>query len=208
LVVVAVEERDVSIPTPYIEAARRASVAGAMVGCFPQDFRPASDLARRLAALASPAGDPSRNEEVVVWNGLLVAPNSGRWYPIVDGIPGVLPDSLRDWSRDQDILRRNPGLPAEIREALAKAVTIADRNVKPGDNHKSSEITLLDKVDDVGSFLEPGLYSPFNPGDFFHSSAMIRGFSVYIPFLHLDQGSYVLDSGSGYSWTPGRRNGS
>ena len=202
LVAVAVEERDVAIPAPYVDQATRASMPGSVVGCLPDGFQPSGDLARSIAALASGRAPPVRNEHVVVWNALLVAPSSGRWYPVIEGIPEILPDSLRNWEKDQTFFQKaSTGLPAEITAPLAASVTATDRTAKPGDNFKSSEINLLQKVDNRADFLGPGLYSPFNPYTFGHSSDLIRGFSVCIPFLGLGQGGYVLDSGSGYSWT-------
>jgi ubiquinone/menaquinone biosynthesis C-methylase UbiE/uncharacterized protein YbaR (Trm112 family) len=202
LVVVAGKERDIFIPAPYIDVAQRVSCPGSVVGCLPSNFVPGNNFSKQLSALSSPPGDSARNEQVVVWDGLLVAPNSCRWYPIIEGIPEILPDSLRNWERDQYFLETLcANLPLEIYRVLKNSITIADRIPKSGDNYKTSEITLLDKVESVDSFVGPGLYSPFNPYAFFHSSELIRGFSICIPFLGLSQGSYVLDSGSGYSWT-------
>jgi uncharacterized protein YbaR (Trm112 family) len=43
-------------------------------------------------------------EEVV--EGLLVCPNCGRWYPIIDEIPHMLPDELRDGEDDIPFIRK------------------------------------------------------------------------------------------------------
>jgi SAM-dependent methyltransferase/uncharacterized protein YbaR (Trm112 family) len=202
LVLVAIEEREAAIPAPYVDAATRVSLPGSVVGCLPDGFQPSSDLARKLASLASAPAAPVRNEQVVVWNALLVAPGSGRWYPVIEGIPEILPDSLRDWAKDEAFFEKvAASLPHEIAAPLLASAAAADRTAKPGDNFKSSEINLLQKVDNRADFLGPGLYSPFNPYTFGHSSDLIRGFSVCVPFLKLGQGGYVLDSGSGYSWT-------
>lgn len=37
--------------------------------------------------------------------GILVCPDCRRWYPIVDFIPELLPDHLRDWARDRERLQ-------------------------------------------------------------------------------------------------------
>src|SRR5205085_1351899 len=68
-------------------------------------------------------------------------------------------------------------------------------------NYKQSELTLLDKVENSASFLGPGLLSPFNPYEYHHSSEYLRGFSICLTQMALAKGHYVLDSGSGYSWT-------
>ncbi|TXN60377.1 class I SAM-dependent methyltransferase, partial [Methylobacterium sp. WL30] len=88
-----------------------------------------------------------------------------------------------------------------VKNLMDYSIGWADTSVKAGDNYKNSEITLLNKVDDLGSFTGPGLLSPFNPYEFHHSAEFIRGFSNCIPSLNINVGSYVLDSGSGYSWT-------
>lgn len=43
-------------------------------------------------------------EEVV--DGLLVCSSCGRWYPIIDEIPHMLPDELREGKEDLSFLRR------------------------------------------------------------------------------------------------------
>jgi uncharacterized protein YbaR (Trm112 family) len=45
-------------------------------------------------------------EEIV--SGLLICPDKkcGRWYPIIDEIPHMLPDELRDEEEDKEFLRR------------------------------------------------------------------------------------------------------
>ena len=202
LVLVAATEANVEIPVPYIDRARRVSQPGVAVGPLAEGVPAGGSFAELLAQHATALSDPNRNEQVVIREGILVAPSSGRWYPIIDEIPEVLPDSLRDFERDVAFLDGYASsIPAELMSALRRSTDSSDRATKPGDTFKVSEITLLDKVENRDLFLSPGLYSPFNPGAFFHSSELIRGFSVCIPFLRLDLGAYVLDSGSGYSWT-------
>lgn len=130
----------------------------------------------------------------------MFAPNSFRWYPVIDGIPEVLPDSLRDWSRDLTFLDRLE-ITDDLRSKFNHVAYMADCTAKPGDNYKKAEINLLDKVDNRGSFLGPGRLSPFNPYNFNHSADLIRGFACCLPFMRIQVGSLVLDSGSGYSWT-------
>ncbi|MFP3137079.1 MAG: Trm112 family protein [Nitrososphaeria archaeon] len=42
----------------------------------------------------------------VIVNGILVCPKCGRWYPIIDEIPHLLPDKLRDRNRDLEFLSK------------------------------------------------------------------------------------------------------
>jgi len=47
-------------------------------------------------------------EEEEIVSGLLLCPNEecGRWYPIIDEIPHMLPDELRDEAEDKEFLRK------------------------------------------------------------------------------------------------------
>jgi uncharacterized protein YbaR (Trm112 family)/2-polyprenyl-3-methyl-5-hydroxy-6-metoxy-1,4-benzoquinol methylase len=144
-------------------------------------------------------GQLERNFNTEITSGVLYSVNF-RWYPIIDGIPEILPDRLRDWDRDLLFLQ-DLDLAPDLRHRFEQSASNADLSVKTGDNYKQAEITLLEKVDDRQSFLGPGFLSPFNPHVFHHSAALIRGFSSCIPFMKITDGSVVLDSGSGYSWT-------
>lgn len=53
----------------------------------------------------------------IVVNGLLVCPKCGRWYPIMDEIPHMLPDKLRDKSRELGFLTRfKDNIPSDVLE--------------------------------------------------------------------------------------------
>jgi uncharacterized protein YbaR (Trm112 family)/SAM-dependent methyltransferase len=140
--------------------------------------------------------DPEKNRAVEIDTAILISQDDF-WYPVIDGIPEILPDRLRDWDRDLDFARSigalKPGMEARARDA--------DRAAQVGDGNKIAEITLLDKVENKEAFLGPGRLSPFNPYAFNHSSELVRGFACCIPFMKLQLGNVVLDSGSGYSWT-------
>ena len=202
-VLVGAQEDHRPIPVAYVEKTARVSQPDAIVGPMPADGVADTETSKLLASVASAPGDPARNEAVIVREGLLVACNSGRWYPIVDEIPQVLPDSLRDWDADIAFFRERiaPRLPPALAERLMQAHGSADRKPKPGDNYKSSEMSILDKIDDPEAFLGPGYLSPFNPGWLGHSADLIRGFAVCLSFMKLTQGCRVLDAGCGYSWT-------
>ncbi len=50
-----------------------------------------------------------------VAEGLLRCPKCGRWYPIIDEIPHMLPDDLREEKEDTDFLRKwNAKIPVEV----------------------------------------------------------------------------------------------
>ena len=39
-------------------------------------------------------------------SGILICPNCGRWYPIIEGIPYMLPDEYRDRKIDREFLNK------------------------------------------------------------------------------------------------------
>lgn len=48
-------------------------------------------------------------------DGLITCPGCGRWYPIIDEIPIMLPDSLRDRRREREFINKwSDRLPAEV----------------------------------------------------------------------------------------------
>ena len=54
------------------------------------------------------------NEDVIV-NGVLFCTSCSRFYPIIEEIPIMLPDELRDKKQDVEFLKRNTGtLPEKI----------------------------------------------------------------------------------------------
>lgn len=50
-----------------------------------------------------------------VAEGLLKCPHCGRWYPIIEEIPHMLPDDLREEKEDVDFLRKwKKQIPKEV----------------------------------------------------------------------------------------------
>lgn len=201
-VLVGASEAEIPYIGPYGRPGMRVSRPGVPVGPAPEGEAGAF-YARHLAQHATAPDDPERSRHVAVVDGLLVSTDTGLWYPIVDTVPEILPASLRDWGShhtflDQVIATR---IPAELADALRQAIAGVDAGVRRGDNHKMSEIGLLDKVEDKTNFLAPGLLSPFNPNIYNHPADLIRGFGNCLPFLRLQHGQRVLDAGCGYSWT-------
>jgi uncharacterized protein len=59
--------------------------------------------------------DTANESEAVVEDGLLFCPKCSRFYPIIDEIPIMLPDELRNKQQDIEFLHRwHHKLPAEI----------------------------------------------------------------------------------------------
>lgn len=200
LALAAVTEREAPIPEVYISPATRVSAPGAAIGPLGRHVY-ATDFFRMLARHATPAGDPARNFSHEITEGILVATGSGRWYPIRNGVPQLYPDSIRDFATDAAFLATlKPKIPAAIFERL-RIIDNAARPIESGDHYKNSEILLLGKVADPQSYLGPGYSAPFNCGAFEHSADAIRGFAISLPYLGIARGDFVLDCGSGYSWT-------
>ena len=200
LVLAAVTEVESSIPDVYISPATRVSAPGSPIGPLGRNVY-STDFFRLLAAHGSTPGDAARNFSHDISEAILIAAGSGRWYPVQNGVPLLYPDSLRDWNTDVAFLQT---LKSKIPQPVFDALYIMDnsaRTVMSGDHHKNSEIVLLGKVDDPQSFLGPGYVAPFSWGAYEHSAALIRGFAICLPLLNIARGDFVLDSGSGYSWT-------
>ena len=201
-ILVGASEAAVPYIGPYGGQASRVSRPGAVVGPAPEG-EIGRFYADHLQKHSTSPDDPERNKHAIVVDGLLVSTETGMWYPIVDTIPEILPASLRDWPSHRAFLDQiiAPRLPADLVAALRAAIASVDAGGRAGDTYKSSEISLLGKVANKDEFLGPGLVSPFNPYIYNHPADLIRGFANCLPFLQLQHGSRVLDSGSGYGWT-------
>jgi len=186
----------------YLNAARRVNAAGSVVGPLPEGFPTTTPFARLLAGLTPQvAADPVRNLEVDVSEGMLVSVGSGRWYPVVDGLPELLPDHLRDWKRDLAFLEAaREHVPPPVHAALYRGGD-AIAPTGAGERYKIAEIELLGKVEKLDDFLGPGYVAPFYIGDYHHAKDLIRGFANAIPLLALAEGKVMLDSGCDYAWT-------
>lgn len=201
LVALVFKEAESRIAPAYVNAAERVNALGSVLGPVPPASNP-TDFHRVLAGLSSAARaeDLPRNCEVEIEEGLLVSVNTGRWYPIVDGIPELLPDNLRDWTRDLALLRRfEDRVPAEILARLRSGE--AGGMLADGEHHKVAEITLIGKVENLDAFLAPGYMAPFYLGSYNHAKDLIRGFANAVTFLDLKEGKVLLDVGCGYAWT-------
>ena len=167
------------------------------------EIRCPQQLTEALRREACDPAPPARNYEVMVEEGLLVSGETGRWYPIRNFIPELLPDHLRDFERDFAFLNSlRSSLPGVIFDCLNRRKIFSTAKKRdPGAHHKLAEIKITDKVSDP-NFFGPGYISPFNPGTREHSVFLIKMFAFCLPML-LGDGTrrVVLDAGCGYSWT-------
>jgi len=177
----------------------RVPAAGAVVGPVPR-WTQREPLADILESLSGPPAAPERNYRVVVETGLLACAECGAWYPVIGCIPELLPDHLRDWSRDREWLESvSRGVPGELLRAW-RDFQAEPAGTDSGAHYKLAEIGLPSKIEDPG-FWGPGYASPFNVWTAEHTWHLVRNFVVAEPLLELSQWQVVLDLGSGFSWT-------
>jgi uncharacterized protein YbaR (Trm112 family)/SAM-dependent methyltransferase len=160
-----------------------------------------SPLTDLLAQLASRPASAERGDQVEVESGLLVC-ECGRWFPIERSIPELLPDELRNSTRDSTFLDDvSPSIPASLANAL-RQFRPSDAPAAPeeGRRHKEAEIGISSKVDDA-SFFAPGYSSPFAYWDPDFSVYLLKLFGAVAPLLRLSRNDRVVDSGCGYAWT-------
>lgn len=203
LVCLAIREQEGAIGHIRMTACDRINQPGAVVGPLPASA-PRNALTELLSPHAcTPYGDQMRNYQVRIEQGLLIAPDTGRWYPIRDFIPELLPDHLRDVNRDREWLAgMQSALPAGLFDVLAaQSFPNASRSSEDsGISYKSAEMTVTEKVDEP-HFFGPGYIAPFNPGSSEHTIHLIRMFGLCLPLLYNGTRNVILDSGCGYSWT-------
>lgn len=156
--------------------------------------------ARILQRCASAPADSQRNFEVEVAEGLLLCGGCGRWYPIDGQIPEILPDHLRDGSRDAAIFQRSAAaMPPELRAAFQR-FSPSTASTDAGMHHKVAEISIKAKIDDP-TFFGPGYSAPFNPWNTSFTLYLITLLGNVTPLLALTKDDVVIDSGCGYAWT-------
>ena len=195
--------RETATPiSPFVAAeAARSPVAGAAFAVAAGT--PTTPLGRQLAARGAAAA-PTRNREAEVESGVLVCGTCARWFPILDTLPELLPDHLRDADRDHALLDTlAAGLPPEIRSALRRVATDAGVDDK-GIGHKRAEMTIADKIENPDSFFGPGYSAPFNPGSTGFTIYLIKLFASVVALLDTRRNAHamvVVDSGCGYAWT-------
>lgn len=193
------QESVIRMPEGLFPDGRRVS-AGPGVGPAPA-WPKGGPLAAILTRAASPAANPARGRDVEVASGLLACGSCGRWFPIENGIPELLPDHLRDVTREQALFAAAAaGVPADVRQALEAFQPTGDAQADPGAHYKKAEIGIKSKIDDP-VFFGPGLSSPFNPWNSSFTTYLISLFATVVPFLELERGGVIVDSGCGYSWT-------
>jgi len=144
-------------------------------------------------------------EEDEFRQGLLACGDCGRWYPLENYIPELLPDHLRDWRRDLVWLQdHETRIGSDLRQRLQSCSEAFMNDLSDiqdtGSHYKNSEIHIDKKVDGA-DFFGPGYYSPFYFYDVDFTLHQLRRFANVAPLLELQKGHVVLDMGVGYAWT-------
>ncbi len=199
LVCVTHTEAPAAMPPGLFPDGARVS-PGPGIGPLPARRRE-TPLATLLASLAAAPAAPERGREVDLVTGLLVCGSCGRWYPIDGGIPELLPDHLRDATRERALFDAAlAGAPPELRTALAAFTPSGDATSDPGAHYKRAEIGIKSKIDDP-VFFGPGYSFPFNPWNSDFTIYLISLFGAVAPMLNVARGQTIIDSGCGYAWS-------
>jgi len=192
-------ESPITMPAGLFADGARVNAAPG-VGPAPA-WRAATALTTLLDRLATAAAPPERGRAFEVQSGLLVCGECARWFPIEGSIPELLPDHLRDATREDAIFSAvTAGAPAELRSALARFRPSGDAASDPGTHYKKAEIGIKDKISDP-QFFGPGYSSPFNPWNSEFTVYLISLFGAVVPMLDAKRGQTIVDSGCGYSWS-------
>jgi len=187
------------MPQGILPGASRVA-SGACIGPVAASGRDTA-LGSSLKRHAHASSDPARNFTVEIEEGLLICADCGRWYPIIGQLPEILPDHLRSAAREAEIYGAMAGaLPADVRSLLDTFVPRDGAAADDGAHHKTSEMSITDKIDDP-SFFGPGYTSPFNLWNPEFTLYLISLFGAVLRVLEIRKGETVVDSGCGYAWT-------
>lgn len=204
LIVLAPDERERTTRMRLSRAAR-PSPARASVGPLPGNV-PQTALVDHLARYAALPASNGRERSVEVFAGVLVCASCGRWYPIRDSLPELLPDYLRQWEREEEWLRAyarswpDPMLAEIWQLLLASTPPSTKTQEEPGTRYKKAEMSLLEKNLPEG-FLGPAAFAPFNPSTPNFSLDQIASFITIVSRLRCGINGVVCDIGCGSAWT-------
>lgn len=196
--------KEVTTPPTHVRLVDcgRINQPDAMFGPVPE-FRKRTWLTEFLQSQACEPAPAARNYRAVIEEGLLISGETGRWYPIRNFIPELLPDHLRDIQSDLEFLNGfRDRIPPKLYETLHDEALFSQKGESDvGVTHKRAEMTISTKVSDP-SFFGPGHVAPFNPGATGHTTFLIKLFSICLSLLAKGgENQIVLDAGCGYSWT-------
>lgn len=140
-----------------------------------------------------------------VTEGLLTCLKCRDVFPILDTIPEVLPDELRNSERERDFYARyrdklEPRFP-DLFNGGRRSEGSSSAAEEGEWTYKIAEMKLTHRTDLPFGFFGPGLVAPFEPLHPVRSIEKILRFMISVHYLNLRLGDFILDLGVGYAWT-------
>jgi uncharacterized protein YbaR (Trm112 family) len=78
----------------------------------PQNMKPEESIENKKEDISNNLSD---NDDVVIEEGILFCNSCSRFYPIVEEIPIILPDELRDKNKDLELMKKwSDSLPEKV----------------------------------------------------------------------------------------------
>ena len=134
--------------------------------------------------------------------GLLFCSSCQSFYPVINFIPEILPDNLRDENREKSFLMNYVAavnnLPFDPLITLEEGFKKIEED---STRFKRAEILLTRRNDLPEGFFNPGYVLPFEKLHPVRSVERILRFMVTLYHLDLRRDDLVLDLGAGFAWT-------
>lgn len=140
-----------------------------------------------------------------VTEGILACLNCRNIFPIIDTIPEILPDELRNSGRENAFYAKyRDRLEHQFPDLFRAGPRSEGPSSAAGEidwTYKIAEMKLTHRTDLPFGFFGPGYVVPFEPLHPVRSIEKILRFMISVHHVNLRLGDFVLDLGVGYAWT-------